>query len=115
MCKKKKGFSSTPYLESCIPTFGLGTPAFQIISLNLHCGTPTFSKRCFLDSYVLNLSDNSESLISLLTWLCSKLLKLPGPKVIKLFFILNAHKYENIKKFSFYQARVSLEYYFFCS
>ena len=40
------GFSLTPYLESFTPTFGLGTPVFPRISSNLHCGTPTFSKRC---------------------------------------------------------------------
>ena len=28
--------------------------------------------------------------------------------------VLNAHKYENIKKFSIFQAQVSLEYYFSC-
>ena len=43
------------------------------------------------------------------------------PGVYKTFFmvnpaeheILNAHKYENIKKFSFFQAQISLECYFF--
>ena len=47
----------------------------------------------------------------------------PGPEVIKLFFvldfteheILNAHKYKNIKKFSFLQAQMSQECYFSCS
>ena len=49
--------------------------------------------------------------------------KQPGPEVIKLFFmlnsaeheILNARKYKNIKKFSFFQAQISLECYFSCS
>ena len=45
------GFSLTSYLESFTPTFGLGTPVFPRISSNLHCGTPTFSKRCLWDSY----------------------------------------------------------------
>ena len=39
----------------------------------------------------------------------------PGPEVIKLFFmlnsaeheLLNAHKYENIKNFSIFQAQIS--------
>ena len=52
------GFSLTPYLESFTPTFGLGTPVFPRISSNLHCGTPTFSKRCLWDSYFLNPSEN---------------------------------------------------------
>ena len=29
--------------------------------------------------------------------------------------ILNAHKYENIMKFSIFQAQINLEGYFFCS
>ena len=44
------------------------------------------------------------------------------PKVIKLFMlnsteheILNAHKYEIVKKFSILQAQISLECYFSCS
>ena len=49
--------------------------------------------------------------------------KEPGPEVIKLFFVLNsveheisnAHKYKNIKKFSFCQAQISGEGYFSCS
>ena len=52
------GFSLTPYLESFTPTFGLGTPVFPKISSNLHCGTPTFSKRCLWDSYFQNPSEN---------------------------------------------------------
>ena len=52
------GFSLTPYLESFTPTFGLGTPGFPRISSNLHCGTPTFSKRCLWDSYFQNPSEN---------------------------------------------------------
>ena len=52
------GFSSTPYLESLTPTFGLGTPVYPRISSNLHCGTPTFSKRCLWDSYFQNPSEN---------------------------------------------------------
>ena len=52
------GFSLTPYLESFTPTFGLGTPIFPRISSNLHCGTPTFSKRCLWDSYFQNPSEN---------------------------------------------------------
>ena len=52
-------------------------------------------------------------------WLGLKL----GPEVIKNFRlnsaeheILNAHKYKNIKKFSFFQAQISLECCFFsCS
>ena len=52
------GFSLTPYLESFTPTFGLGTPDFPRISSNLHCGTPTFSKRCLWDSYFQNPSEN---------------------------------------------------------
>ena len=52
------GFSLTPYLESFTPTFGLGTPVFPRISSNLHCGTPTFSKRCPWDSYFQNPSEN---------------------------------------------------------
>ena len=44
----------------------------------------------------------------------------PGPEVRKLFFTLNsaeheishAHKYENVKKFSFFLAQISLECYF---
>ena len=51
-------FSLTPYLESFTPTFGLGTPVFPRISSNLHCGTPTFSKRCLWDSYFQNPSEN---------------------------------------------------------
>ena len=54
----KTGFSLTPYLESFTPTFGLGTPVFPRISSNLHCGTPTFSKRCLWDSYFQNPSEN---------------------------------------------------------
>ena len=46
-----------------------------------------------------------------------------GPEVIKLFFmlnsveheILNAHKYKNIKKISFFQAQTSGEGYSSCS
>ena len=46
-----------------------------------------------------------------------------GPKVIKLFFmlnsvdheILNARKFRNIKKFSFIQAQISIECYSSCS
>ena len=52
------GFSLTPYLESFTPTFGLGTPVFPRICSNLHCGTPTFSKRCLWDSYFQNPSEN---------------------------------------------------------
>ena len=45
------------------------------------------------------------------------------PRGYKTFFILNsseheilnAHKYENIKKFSIFQAQISLECYFSCS
>ena len=51
------GFSLTPYLESFTHTFWLGTPVFPRISSNLHCGTPTFSKRCLWDSYFQNPSD----------------------------------------------------------
>ena len=44
------------------------------------------------------------------------------PRGYKTFFllnsaeheILNAHKYENIKKFSIFQAQISLECYFSC-
>ena len=54
----KAGFSLTPYLESFIPTFGQGTPVFPRISPNLHCGTPTFSKRYLWDSYFQNPSEN---------------------------------------------------------
>ena len=54
------GFSLTPYLESFTPTFGLGTPVFPRISSNLHCGTPTFSKRCLWDSYFQNPSENPD-------------------------------------------------------
>ena len=57
---KGTGFSLTPYLESFTPTFGLGTPVFPGISSNLHCGTPTFSKRCLWDSYFQNPSENPE-------------------------------------------------------
>ena len=47
----------------------------------------------------------------------------PGPEVIKLFFmlnsaeheLLNAHKYENIKNFSIFQAQKNLECCFSCS
>ena len=43
-----------------------------------------------------------------------------GPEVTKLFFVLNsvehknsnAHKFNNIKKFGFFKADLSLEYYF---
>ena len=42
-----------------------------------------------------------------------------GPKVIKIFMlnsaehgILNANEYKNIKKFSYFQAQISLERYF---
>ena len=52
------GFSFTPYLESFTPTFGLGTPVFPRISSDLHCGTPTFSKKCLWDSYFQNPSEN---------------------------------------------------------
>ena len=46
-----------------------------------------------------------------------------GPKVIKVFFllnsaeneVLNAHKYKSIYKFSIFQAQISLERYFSCS
>ena len=55
------GFSLTPYLESFIPTFGLGTPIFPRISSNLHCGTPTFSKRCLWDSYFQDPSENPDT------------------------------------------------------
>ena len=55
------GFSLTPYLESFTPTFGLGTPVFPGISSNLHCGTPTFSKRCLWDTYFQNPSENPVS------------------------------------------------------
>ena len=55
---KYSGFSLTPYLESFTPTFGLGTPVFPRISSNLHCGIPTFSKRCLWDSYFQNPSEN---------------------------------------------------------
>ena len=45
----------------------------------------------------------------------------PDPQVIKIFFMLNsagheisnAHKYQNIKKFSFYQAQISPSMLFF--
>ena len=55
-------FSLTPYLESFTPTFGLGTPVFPRISSNLHCGTPTFSKRCLWDSCFQNPSENPGSI-----------------------------------------------------
>ena len=61
VCCRISGFSLTPYLESFTPTFGLGTPVFPRISSNLHCGTPTFSKRCLWDSYFQNPSENPES------------------------------------------------------
>ena len=54
----QSGFSLTPYSESFTPTFGLGTPVFPRISSNLHCGTPTFSKRCLWDSCFQNPSEN---------------------------------------------------------
>ena len=57
-CSTLSGFSLTPYLESFTPTFGLGTPVFPRISSNLHCGTPTFSKRCLWDSYFQNPCEN---------------------------------------------------------
>ena len=57
----KSGFSLTPYLESFTPTSGLRTPVFPRISSNLHCGTPTFSKRCLWDSYFQNPSENPEN------------------------------------------------------
>ena len=45
-----------------------------------------------------------------------------GPEVIKKFMLnsaehesLNAHKYKNIKKFSIFQAQISLECYLSCS
>ena len=49
------------------------------------------------------------------------LINLPWPRGYKTFFmlnsieheILNAHEYENIKKFSIFQAQISLECYFF--
>ena len=63
----KSGFSLTPYLESFTPTFGQGTPAFPRISSNLHCGFPTFSKRCLWDSYFQNPSENPES-TTVLCW-----------------------------------------------
>ena len=47
-------------MESFTPTFGLGTPVFLRISSNLHCGTPTFSKRCLWDPYFQNPSENPE-------------------------------------------------------
>ena len=53
------GFSLSPYLESFTPTFGLGTPDFPRMSSNLHCGTPTFPKRCLWDSYFQNPSENT--------------------------------------------------------
>ena len=56
--KRGPGFSLTPYLESFTPIFGQGTPAFPRISSNLHCGTPTFSKRCLRDSYFQNPNEN---------------------------------------------------------
>ena len=59
------GFSLTPYLESFTPTFGLGTPVLPRISSNLHCGTPTFSKRCLWDSYFQNPSENPVSINTL--------------------------------------------------
>ena len=52
------GFSLTPYLESFTSTFGQGTPVFPRISSKLHCGTPTFSKRCLWDSYFQNPSED---------------------------------------------------------
>ena len=55
------GFSLTPYLESFTPTFGQGTPVFPRISSDLHCGTPTFSKRCLWDSYFQNASENPDN------------------------------------------------------
>ena len=55
------GFSLTPYLESFTPIFGLGTPVFPRICSNLHCGTPTFSKRCLWDSYFQNPSENPDT------------------------------------------------------
>ena len=58
--QQPSGFSLTPYLESFTPTFGLGTPVFPRISSDLHCGTPTFSKRCLWDSYFQNPSENPE-------------------------------------------------------
>ena len=58
VCLLTAGFSLTPCLESFTPTFGLGTPVFPRISSNLHCGTPTFSKRCHWDSYFQNPSEN---------------------------------------------------------
>ena len=68
---KAAGFSLTPYLESFTPTFGQGTPVFPRISSNLHCGTPTFSKRCLWDSYFQNPSENPE-LVAKLTNLVAK-------------------------------------------
>ena len=56
--KSVSGSSITPYLESFTPTFGLGTPVFPRICSNLHCETPTFSKRCLWDSYFQNPSEN---------------------------------------------------------
>ena len=67
---EQAGFSLTPYLESITPTFRLGTPVFPRISSNLHCGTPTFSKRCLWDSYFQNPSENPEQGCNLgnVTW-----------------------------------------------
>ena len=47
------------------PTFGLGTPVFPRISSSLHCGTPTFSKRCLWDSYFQNPSENPSGLCAM--------------------------------------------------
>ena len=63
--KEDAGFSLTPYLESFTPTFGLGTPVFPRTGSNLHCGTPTFSKRCLWDSYFQNPSENPEMILIL--------------------------------------------------
>ena len=38
--------------------FWAGDSCFSRISSNLHCGTPTFSKRCPWDSYFQNPSEN---------------------------------------------------------
>ena len=50
-------------------------------------------------------------------------LERPGSEIIKKKFMLNsaeheifsAHKYKNFKKFSIFQAKTSIDHYFFCS
>ena len=83
--------------------------------------TTCLGKSCILGLLCVSFVNVYQFVCVLLSLLVLRLECWIWPRGYKTFFmlnsveheILNAHKYKNIKKFSFFQAHISLEWYFF--